>query len=476
MTSQTQALVVGAGISGLSAAFALQKSGITTILVEASHRPGGVIQSIRRDGYLLECGPQSFSASSPMAALCDELNLTGECVLADPKAPRYIFWNGTLEPVPASPGALLNSPLLAGGRAAILRDALGKTTPPEPDESVADFMRRKFSATLLDRLAGPIVSGIYAGDPEKLSLRSALPLLYEAEKKSGSVLRGMFSAKMSAPSAPAQPVEKRTVQSFREGNETLVRALAAVLGSNLRLNVEAISIQPLDCGHEAKAPRFRITLRTQQGTELCEAERLILAVPTSVAANLLAPLDPLFESQFSAFDYPPVAVVSLGYRLADLGRKPDGFGFLVPRSSGLTILGTVWNSSLFPGRAPDGHGLFTTFVGGATNPAAALESAEALAALVHRELASVLTAGRTTRNTTPPAPNFSPAFSNSTLWPRAIPQYNLGHSARVAALDAACAKFPGLYLAGNFLSGPALANCLSLSHSIANAIRITFAN
>src|SRR6266849_4197443 len=391
MTSQIQALVVGAGISGLSAAFALQKSGIATILVEAGPRPGGVIQSIRRDGYLLECGPQSFSGSVALAALCDELDLTGECVLADPKAPRYIFLNGTLRPVPVSPGAILTSPLFAGGtRTAILRDALGKTTPPEPDESVGDFMRRKFSATLLDRLAGPFISGIYAGDPEKLSLRSALPMLYEAEKKSGSILRGMFSKKTPNPSDPIRPREKRTVQSFREGNETLVRSLAAILGNTLRLNVEATSIQPLDCGHEANAPRFRVTLRTPQGSELCEAERLILAVPTSVAANLLAPLDPLFESQLSAFEYPPVAVVSLGYRIADLGRAPNGFGFLVPRSSGLAILGTVWNSSLFPGRAPEGHGLFSTFVGGATNPGAAQQSEEALVALVHRELAPLL--------------------------------------------------------------------------------------
>jgi protoporphyrinogen/coproporphyrinogen III oxidase len=468
LPKQVQALVAGAGISGLATAFVLQKAGLSTVIVEAAARPGGVIQSLNRDGYLLECGPQSFSGNASLTALCKDLDLLEERVLADPKAPRFVLIKGALYSVPMSP-ALLGSRLLSGGtRFAIVRDILGKSQAPEPDESVASFTRRKFSETLLDRLVGPFVSGIYAGDPEKLSLRAAFPLLYEAEKASGSLARGIFKLakqrKAARTSGNSVPREKPTLQTFREGNDSLIRALAAALGDRLRCGVELLSIAALDCGHEANAPRFRIALRTSQGEQQVEAERLILAVPTNVAARLLAPINSGFESQLGGVDYAGVAVVSLGYRKDDVGRSLDGFGFLVPRSSGLNVLGTVWNSSLFPGRAPQGEALLTSFVGGATNPAALRQSPEQLAALVHREITPLMALRK------------EPVFANVTIWPRALPQYNLGHTARLAALDKLRSNYPGLYLAGNFLNGPAIGTCVEHAMKVADEIRISFSN
>ena len=194
MFNEVQALVVGAGISGLATAYALEKAGIGVRVVEAAPRPGGVIQSVKRDGYLLECGPQSFSGNGAITAMCKDLGILEQRVLADAKAPRYVLIDGKLLHVPMGPGLLASSFMGGGTRGAILRDIFGKSESPEPDESVAAFIRRKFSDTLLDRLVGPFVSGIYAGDPEKLSLRAAFPLLYEAEKASGSIVRGVFKA------------------------------------------------------------------------------------------------------------------------------------------------------------------------------------------------------------------------------------------------------------------------------------------
>src|SRR5271167_66646 len=234
MSSQIQALVVGAGISGLTTAFALQKSGISTLVLEATSRPGGVIQSIQRDGFLLECGPQSFSGNAYITAICKELDLLDQRILADPKAPRYVLINDKLQNVPMGPGLLASAFLGGGTRTAILRDLLGHTRAPEPDESVADFTRRKFSSTLLDRLVGPFVSGIYAGDPEKLSLRAAFPILNEAETTSGSILRGAIAVMKSRKAKRGDtPGEKATLQTFREGNETLIRSLARKLGDHL---------------------------------------------------------------------------------------------------------------------------------------------------------------------------------------------------------------------------------------------------
>lgn len=465
MSNQVQALVVGAGISGLTTAFALQKAGISTLILEADSRPGGLIQSVQRDGFLIECGPQSFSGNSSLTSVCSDLGILDQRILADSKAPRYVLIDGKLQNVPMGPG-LLGSSLLAGGtRTAILRDLFGKSRAPEPDESVGDFVRRKFSVTLLDRLVGPFVSGVYAGDPEKLSLRAAFPILYEAESASGSVIRGMFPAmKQRKAKRGNTPREKPTLQTFRDGNETIVRALAAHLGDRLACNVEVTSIQPMDSGRVPKTPRFHVTTRSPREQETVETERLILAVPTNIAAKLLSPFNPAFESELAPVEYAGVSVVSLGYRKVDVGHPLAGFGFLVPRSSGLSVLGTVWNSSLFPGRAPEGYALLTSFVGGATDRNALQKSPGELVAQVHREIIPLLAI----RN--------QPLFSNVTTWRRALPQYNLGHTARLAALEKLRSQFPGLHFAGNYLNGPAIGSCVEQALKVADEIRISFAN
>jgi protoporphyrinogen/coproporphyrinogen III oxidase len=468
MSNRVEALVVGAGISGLATAYALQKSGIATRVVEAAPRPGGVIQSVKREGYLVECGPQSFSSNGSISAMCQDLGILEERVLANPKAPRYILIGGKLRNVPMGPGLLATSFLSGGTRTAILRDILGKSESPEPDESVAEFVRRKFSATLLDRLVGPFVSGIYAGDPEKLSLRAAFPILYEAEKAAGSVTRGVFKVmkqrRSSNGTRQQAPREKATLQTFRDGNETLIRAIAARLAERLTCATEVTRIETLDTGQEPKAARFRISLRGTRGEETVDAERLILSSPTEAAGRLLASVDTGFAAQLGAIAYSGVAVISLGYRKDDVGNSLAGFGFLVPRSSGLNILGTVWNSSLFPGRAPQGEALLTSFVGGATNPGALAKSPEQLAAQVHRELTPLLGLRK------------EPVFTNVTLWQRAIPQYNLGHTARIAALESLRSRFPGLYFSGNYLNGPAIGTCVEHALKVADEVRVSFAN
>ena len=468
MPNRVEALVVGAGISGLATAYALQKAGIAIRVVEAAPRPGGVIQSVKRDGYLVECGPQSFSGNGSISAMCRDLGILEERILADPKAPRYVLIDGKLRSVPMGPGLLASSFMSGGTRAAILRDILGKSESPEPDESVAEFIRRKFSATLLDRLVGPFVSGIYAGDPEKLSLRAAFPILYEAEKAAGSVTRGVFKVikqrKARNGVQPQAPKEKATLQTFRDGNETLIRAIATRLGERLTCGTEVTRIETLNNGQEPKAARFRVSLRGPRGEETVEAERLILSAPTETAGRLLATVDAGFAAQLCSIAYSGVAVVSLGYRRSDVGDSLAGFGFLVPRSSGLSILGTVWNSSLFPGRAPQGEALLTSFVGGATNPGALAKSPEELATQVHGELTPLLGLRK------------EPVFSNVTLWQRAIPQYNLGHTERIAALELLRSRFPGLYFSGNYLNGPAIGTCVEHALKVADEVRVSFAN
>ena len=449
MTRNVQALVIGGGISGLVCAYALQRAGVEVLLVEASARTGGVIHSVRRDGYLLELGPQSFSGTSQLRRLCAELGIADQLLEAPPRAPRYILANRKLHAVPMNPAALFLSPLLDGSsRFSIVRDIFGKTVPPEDDESVAAFMHRKFSGRLLDRFVGPFVSGVYAGDPGKLSLRSAFPKIHEAEKVAGSIVRGMMRLSRNK----REPRERATLNNFRDGNETLVRALVNKLGSKVLTKTAAANIYRQNEGS------FHISLEGDSNDSL-SAKNVVFTTPADVTGRLLGQLDSSLEPLVATVEYAAVAVVSLGYAKKDVGNSLDGFGFLVPRSAGLRILGTVWNSSLFPGRAPEEHALLTTFVGGATDPGAPKLGSEELSSLVHREIAPLL------------AIKSAPAFSNVTIWPRALPQYNLGHADRLASIHKNLARFPGLFLTGNYLRGPAIGACVEQALAVAEEVK-----
>jgi protoporphyrinogen/coproporphyrinogen III oxidase len=453
MTTRVPVLIVGAGISGLVCAYALRKSGIDAQIVEASPHPGGVIRSERRDGFLLELGPQSFTGTRQLLDLCRDLTIENELIEAPLHAPRFLVLDGQLRPAPLSPPAFFASSLFsARTKWSILRDALGHSTPPDAGESVAAFTRRKFSPELLDKLVAPFVSGIYAGDPEKLSLRAAFPQLFEAERTAGSIVRGMMRAAKSTKG----PKQRPTLQTFRDGNETLIRALARNLGPALRCGIEVTAIQRGGTGLPSPGEGFVVGAKTEAGTENIVADGLILAVPTYVAASLL---HREAESPLGGVEYAPIAVVSLGYRQENVKHSLGGFGFLVPRSEGLRTLGTVWNSSLFPGRAPQDSVLLTSFIGGATDPQAVALSAEEISAIVHREIRPILSIRGV------------PAFSNVQIYPRALPQYNIGHATRVGNLARQSSFFLNLKLVGNYLRGPAIGACIEQALAVAEEIR-----
>jgi protoporphyrinogen/coproporphyrinogen III oxidase len=448
------ALVIGGGISGLVCAHALKKAGVDVLLVEASDRAGGAIRTERIDGYLLELGPQSFSGTAPMMQLFDELGIRQQVTQAPAGAPRYVLINGSLRQVPMTPPAFLTSGLVGfGTKFSLLRDVIGKSNPPEIDESIANFVRRKFSAEMLDRLVGPFVSGVYAGDPEKLSLRSAFPLLYEAEKSKGSIVRGMLSK--AEKQKPGQPRQRPTLLSFREGTQTFTDALAAKLGDRLLLKTPVTSVVPEQANG---AQCFRVGIQTGSEQKTFIAENVIVSTPTDAASTLLRDVEPRIANRLAEVEYASIAVVSLAYSKQDVGAPLHGFGFLVPRSAGVRTLGSVWNTSLFPNRAAENRVLLTNFIGGATDPHATDLSPDELSAIVHREISPLLKISG------------APIFSNVTNYPRALPQYNLGHAARLAAIDEARKKHSNLWLIGNYLRGPSIGACVEQSLAVAEQI------
>jgi len=407
-----------------------------------------VIRSERRSGYLLEYGSQSFNATQAVRDLCRELKIEGQMLAAPTGAPRFVLCGGKLRAVPFSPPAFIKSPLFSlRTKWSILRDITGRSAPPQAEESIAAFVRRKFSNELLEKLVGPFVSGIYAGDPEKLGLRSAFPQLYDAEKLAGSIIRGVLRAGKKS----SEPAEKPTLATFQDGNQALTDALAGSLGSSLRCNTEALGVR----GGSGATARFEVAVRADGHEETVTTHRLILATPTAQAGALLRSVDAEFEALLATVEYAPVAVVSLGYPRDAVKHDLNGFGFLVPRSAQLRTLGSVWNSSLFPASAPYGHVLLTSFVGGATDSKAVDLPVSELAALVHGELTPILGLSQ------------QPSFSSVWIHRQAIPQFNIGHGEKMSRILTLLSNYPGLHLTGNYLRGPAWATCIEQALSTA---------
>jgi oxygen-dependent protoporphyrinogen oxidase len=449
-------IIIGGGISGLACAYRLRQAGIPVRLLEAGTRPGGMIGTKEKDGFRFELGPQSFLTTEPALGLIDALGLKDQLLHANPRAPRYILMGGRLVPAPLAPPSLLTTSLLsAGTKLRLFTEILRRSKPPADDESIAAFVRRKFGDELLNRLVAPFVFGVYAGDPERLSLRAAFPKIHEFEARYGSVLRGAIKSR------PAKRAPRGGLCSFRDGMETLPRAIAARLGDSLLLETSAAGLRH---GKANGKPWFELEITRRNHRETLAASAVVIATPTYIASQILLSLSDKFAPLFSRIEYAPLAVVSACYRREQIRRPPDGFGFLVPRAEGLRVLGTVFNSALFAGRSPEGMDSFTSFAGGATDPGLCGLSEGEITETICAEVARVL--GITGK----------PVATNMHRYARALPQYNLGHIEIVKSLEALTASVPGLFLAGNYLSGPSIGACVEQADRTAEAVRIYLAS
>ncbi len=462
MPDTKHVIVIGAGISGLACAFRLERLGARVTLLESSPNPGGVIRSERNSGFLFEYGPQSFQGTPAVLDLIRELGIEPQLQTANPRAPRYVLKHGRLERIPLSPQAMLASTFLgAASRWKIATEAFRRTTPPSQEESVAAFVRRKFGHEILEYLVSPFVSGVYAGDPEQLSLKAAFPTLDEWEREYGSVVRGAMKSKsksaksLKSTISTTSPDQKSSAApplcSFANGVATLPFSLAAKFGDTLEANTTVVSI---DLSHNQKTVRA-----TRNGAaETYTADAIVLATPAYVASQLVRAALPQLAGTLSGIPYAPVAVVCAGYHRPQIGQPLEGFGFLIPRSEHVRTLGTVWNSSLFSGRAPENSALVTSFIGGATDLEIIHHAESEIARIVHTENARILNiAGE-------------PIATRVWKWERALPQYNLGHGHIVESIRAAERTTPGLFFAGNYLEGPSLGKCIENGFATAESV------
>lgn len=437
--------VIGAGITGLSTALELRTRGVDVTVLEASGRVGGVITTIEREGFLVEAGPTSLSATPALEGLIDRLGLAAQRLIPNATAKRrYIVREGVLCPLPHGPGSLVASKALSGSaKLRLLREPFVSAVRDADDESIASLVRRRLGDEILTYLVGPFVSGVYAGDPERLSARYAMPMLYHAERRHGSLLvGGMREAKQGV-------VRQKGITSFRDGLATLPNAMQAALGSRVMLGTRVVAVA-------RDGDQWRLQLDGAGHAAAMLVDAVIYAGPAHAIGGVGLPAEAQQAlAPVAAMHHPPVATMALGFPRAAVEHPLDGFGMLCPAVEGRTILGAIFSSSLFPGRAPDGQVLITCFLGGAREPATGrMETAEVLP-LVLRDLRELIGATGT------------PSFVHHQRWARAIPQYQLGHDAVVSGAARAESACPGLYLTGQWRAGVALGECIAQGQEMA---------
>ena len=448
-------LVIGGGIAGLAAAHRAVElarergTALELALLEARDRLGGTIASERVDGFLVETGPDSFLSEKPWAlALCRRLGVEDRLLPTDDRFRKVFVWHrGRLHPLPDGFQLLAPTALLPFATSSLfslpgkLRMALDLVLPRGggDDESLGAFVRRRLGAEALERVAQPLVAGIYTADPDELSLTATMPRFLELERRDRSVILGLRRAVRRAPLPGTSGARWSLFVTFAGGMEELVASLAA------RLPVGAVSLKQRVSALERTDTRWRVA--TAEGARF-EADRVILATEAYAAARLTRYLDPALATLLEEIPYASAATVSLGYRRGDVPHALDGFGFVVPRREGKALLAATFSSVKYPGRAPSGHALIRGFLGGALNAAMLGEDDDALVARARTELRSAL--GITAE----------PVLARLHRWPASMPQYRVGHLARVETIERALRGLPGLWLAGAAYRGVGLADCV----------------
>ncbi len=481
-------LVVGGGITGSTLAFYLNRGGVDVLLTETMEDTGGkIISSKNAEGFVWEEGANTFRPNTYLMRALVDLGLREELVLANPSLPRFIYWDGELHRLPMSPMDLIRDFRLLS-YSGILRAGLGaiglvtRPPPPEADESVKDFMTRHLGQEVFEKLVDPFVSGVYAGDPDKLAMRSVLNDVYALETLGGPGLIGgalckfvqrareeknLCESSLRATELPKCP--SGSLGSFKQGLQTFPRAAAKFLGdSNVRTGWTLLSVTKCNnldvTADQLGKCLYNCTFETPSGSHHnVKARYVALTVPAYHLKDVtgLKELVPEVE-RLNDISYPPVASVALAYPTEAFRFPLKGFGNLLPRKMNIRTLGMIWSSSIFPGRTPEGYETIVCFIGGATDPSIVGMKTDEIISQVHSDVKHILLH----KDYTPP-----PKVLGCRLWPAAIPQYNKGHYDIMEALESGLKRTPGLELSGNYRTGVAIGDCIEYGYKQAEVIK-----
>jgi oxygen-dependent protoporphyrinogen oxidase len=460
MDKQKKFLIIGGGIAGLAAGFYVQQYAaelnlpVSLQIIEQEPSFGGKILTERMDGFVIEGGPDTFIATKPWAVtLCRELGIDDRLHGTNPEFNKtYILHNNRLHRLPGGLTMMIPTeifPMLTTGLLSWrgkARMAMDFFLPPAngaQDESMGEFVTRRLGREAYERLVEPLMSGIYAGDGDKLSLQATLPYLLDLEGKYGGLVRGALAIRKSrAKNGKSVQGSRSLFQTPRTGLAEIVEALVAALqksGATLRTEVEADELR-IDSG----MPKLQLS----DGSSL-QADGIILATPAFISAGLIGSFDPDLASLLEEIEYVSTATISLAYRKRDLPRQLDGYGYVIPRREGRKALACTWTSSKFPHRAPEDHALLRVFVGRAGQEEEINWTESDLLALAQDEVRITLGIDR------------PPLFSKVHIFERAMPQYNTGHPLRLEKMEKALDKWPWISLAGAGYRGIGIPDCIN---------------
>jgi oxygen-dependent protoporphyrinogen oxidase len=457
--------VIGAGIGGLAAAHTLKKyrdSGkeLDITLFESNERCGGKIMSKRIDGFLCEYGPNAILDNRPAAmTLCEEAGLKDKILRSNDAArKRFILSNNTLHQLPEGPGSFLKSGLISfSGKLRLMTEILRKKGDPEKDETIEEFAKRRLGGEAYDKLLDPMISGIFAGDPTRMSLKTSFERIHELERDYGGLFKAMIKLQLEkrksgvkSEGGPAGP--GGTIVSFKDGLQELIDALADELKDIIQLNTKVTSIKK-------DGDAYRLTVLKKDGeAEDKVFDKIVVCTPSFVMPGMFRELSQTIASELEKIPYGPVSVVALGFNKDELNHPLDGFGFLIPVKEKREMLGCLWTSSIFAHRAPEGKSLLRIMVGGMRRPDLVKKSDDELTSIVLKELK--ITMGITA----------SPIFSTIYKHEKAIIQFHTGHEKISNTVkDELIKKFPGIYLGCNTYSGIGIDGAVKNSIAAAKA-------
>jgi oxygen-dependent protoporphyrinogen oxidase len=455
MSNNKKVIVLGAGISGLTTAYLLHKDGYDVTVLEKNDTVGGSIETVIENGLLFDRGPNSALETTPLIAqLIEELNLTEQFVYANKKGnKRYILRNNQLHALPISPPAFIKSKLFSGkAKLRLLKEPFVGKSRDGYYQSIAEFVTRRLGQEFLDYAINPFVAGVYAGNPEDLSVKSAFPKLYALEEEYGGLIVGTIRSIHKRKKRKEQSKQSAKMLSFKDGMKVLPEAIANHLGSRVKLNAEVVSIRKTAEGN------YGVTYNEGEQSLTLLTDIILSTIPAYTAAELFGHFEDGIKKHLNSVYYPPVLVLYLAYNKDDIGQPLDGFGFLIPSKEEKSFLGAIWSSVLFPNRAEDNKASFTLFIGGSRNPGFIHDDEDELIKNVRQEFEELMKI------------TGEPLHLAKRFWEKAIPQYTIGYVEHENYFDHFEKDNRGIFLSGNYRGGISVGDCIKNAELVLNKI------
>lgn len=459
-TQQCDVVIIGGGISGLCVAHWLAKRNVNVVVLEKDAQVGGTMKSVSENGFLVETGPNSALETTPLIKeLVFDCKLEDEFLYANPTSKnRYILRDGRLQALPLNPIAFLKTSLFSiSAKLRLLKEPfIGKA---DREESIAEFVTRRLGKEFLDYAIDPFVAGVFAGRPEALSVRAAFPKLYALEEKYGGLIKGMVKGRKERKARAEKAKDRAESFSFRSGMQALPQAIAKQLGGKVLTESSVTSFEKNSSTEQQSGGHKFVVEYSRKGTiERIAANVIVLSVPAYAAAGLIRQHSSSTATTLESIYYPPVTSVYAGFDQTAIAEPLDGFGFLIPTKEKRDILGCLWSSSLFSGRAPKGMVSLTAFIGGSRNPEFALLEEKALCDVVLTDLKNIMQI------------KGKHVYLKVTRWKQAIPQYELGYQQKLNALNQFEMEHPGVFFCSNFKGGISVGDCVKSAHETAEVI------